>query len=186
MRSQIKPNGPAIWGGCVTRRKHRHKSVPVGHKTVTPCPGEAERSRGCKEGMACVFTVMVQVLLRAGAITAQVGSEPRIYPRLQIWLRALAQYRAEGPDRPQGASWGTNCLGARNLSRCRILTAFRCALCPPKRSEGGCPGATEPLQICLEGRSKSKKCDKQLTHIVRVRFSYLFINESTSDFNFGR
>jgi hypothetical protein len=25
-----------------------------------------------------------------------------------------------------------------------------------------------PLQICLEGRSKSKKCDKQLTHIVRV------------------
>ncbi|OGM10391.1 hypothetical protein A2Z67_01665 [Candidatus Woesebacteria bacterium RBG_13_36_22] len=26
----------------------------------------------------------------------------------------------------------------------------------------------EPLQNCLEGRSKSKKCDKQLTHIVRV------------------
>jgi hypothetical protein len=27
----------------------------------------------------------------------------------------------------------------------------------------------QPLQICLECRSKSKKCDKQLTHIVRVR-----------------
>jgi len=26
----MQPNGPAIWGGCVTRRKHRHKSVPVG------------------------------------------------------------------------------------------------------------------------------------------------------------
>jgi hypothetical protein len=26
----------------------------------------------------------------------------------------------------------------------------------------------DPLQICLESRSKSKKCDKQLTHIVRV------------------
>jgi hypothetical protein len=26
----------------------------------------------------------------------------------------------------------------------------------------------EPLQICLGSRSKSKKCDKQLTHIVRV------------------
>ena len=26
----------------------------------------------------------------------------------------------------------------------------------------------EPLQICLECRGKSKKCDKQLTHIVRV------------------
>jgi hypothetical protein len=29
----------------------------------------------------------------------------------------------------------------------------------------------QPLQICLEGKSKSKKCDKQLTHIVRVRQS---------------
>jgi hypothetical protein len=29
----------------------------------------------------------------------------------------------------------------------------------------------EPLQICLECRSKSKKCDKQLTHIVRVSTS---------------
>jgi len=26
----------------------------------------------------------------------------------------------------------------------------------------------EPLQICHGCRSKSKKCDKQLTHIVRV------------------
>ena len=26
----------------------------------------------------------------------------------------------------------------------------------------------QPLRICLECRSKSKKCDKQLTHIVRV------------------
>ena len=28
----------------------------------------------------------------------------------------------------------------------------------------------QSLQICLERRSKSKKCDKQLTHIVRVIF----------------
>ena len=33
----------------------------------------------------------------------------------------------------------------------------------------------EPLQICLECRSKSKKCDKQLTHIVRVIASALLI-----------
>jgi hypothetical protein len=32
----------------------------------------------------------------------------------------------------------------------------------------------EPLQICLEGRSKSKNRDKQLTHIVRVSVSDLF------------
>jgi len=30
----------------------------------------------------------------------------------------------------------------------------------------------EPLQICLESRSKSKKCDKQLTHIVRVMWRF--------------
>ena len=33
----------------------------------------------------------------------------------------------------------------------------------------------EPLRICLECRSKSKKCDKQLTHIVRVMGQALFI-----------
>jgi len=33
-----------------------------------------------------------------------------------------------------------------------------------------------PLQICLGCRSKSKKCDKQLTFIVRVSTSTLFIN----------
>ena len=32
-----------------------------------------------------------------------------------------------------------------------------------------------PLRICLECRSKSKKCDKQLTHIVRVTGSICFI-----------
>ena len=31
-----------------------------------------------------------------------------------------------------------------------------------------------PLQNCLGGRSKSKKCDKQLTHIVRVMGQALF------------
>jgi len=33
----------------------------------------------------------------------------------------------------------------------------------------------QPLQICLECRSKSKKHDKQLTHIVRVRLSFYFM-----------
>jgi hypothetical protein len=32
-----------------------------------------------------------------------------------------------------------------------------------------------PLRICLVCRSKSKKCDKQLTHIVRVISRVLFI-----------
>jgi len=33
----------------------------------------------------------------------------------------------------------------------------------------------QPLQICLECRSESKKCDKQLTHIVRVMVSCFII-----------
>ena len=32
-----------------------------------------------------------------------------------------------------------------------------------------------PLRICLECRSNSKKCDKQLTHIVRVSLRYLLL-----------
>jgi hypothetical protein len=35
-----------------------------------------------------------------------------------------------------------------------------------------------PLQICLKGRSKSKKCDKQLTHIVRVITRYFIFSDS--------
>jgi hypothetical protein len=102
--------------------------------------------------MARVFAVMVQILLRAGAIAIQVRSEPRIYPRLQNSWWALAQCR------------GTNYLGARNLSRCRILIAGKCA----------CPGATTitNLSWC---KSKSKNRDKQLTHIVRVSGWLLFI-----------
>jgi hypothetical protein len=33
---RLKPNGPAIWGGCVTRRKHRVGSIFFSQKTVTP------------------------------------------------------------------------------------------------------------------------------------------------------
>jgi len=32
----------------------------------------------------------------------------------------------------------------------------------------------QPLRICLECRSKSKKCDKQLTYIVRVSMSLFY------------
>jgi len=62
------------------------------------------------------------------------------------WLRALAQYR------------GKICLGARNLSR---FIEFKLHADERVRVQ-------EPLQICLECRSKSKNRDKQLTHIVRV------------------
>ncbi len=116
--------------GTLASFARRNDFSREGGKAVTPCPGEAERSRGCKEGMARVFAIMVQIILRTGAIAIQGWSEPRIYPRLQIWRRALAQCRAVGPDRPKGASWGTNYLEGSNLLWCRILIAGRCALCP--------------------------------------------------------
>jgi hypothetical protein len=46
----LKPNGPAIKGGCVTRREHRAG------------PGSLARKWSrCEEGMARVFAVQVQV-----------------------------------------------------------------------------------------------------------------------------
>jgi hypothetical protein len=51
-----------------------------------------------------------------------------------------------------------------------ILIASRCA--HPERSEGQ---VQEPLQICLESSSKSKKCDKQLTYNVCVMGRIIFV-----------
>ncbi len=53
-------NGTAIKGGCVTRRKHRAGSCTLAGKL----------SR-CKEGMARVFAVRVQVLLSITSVAVQ-------------------------------------------------------------------------------------------------------------------
>jgi hypothetical protein len=58
------PNGPAIWGGCVTRR-----SIRIG--SWYPAAGGATKLSRCKEGMARVFAVMLQILLHAGAVAVQ-------------------------------------------------------------------------------------------------------------------
>jgi hypothetical protein len=56
----IMPNGPAIWGGCVTRRKHRAGSWYFSQKAVT-----------VQGGYGALFAVMVQILQSAGAIAVQ-------------------------------------------------------------------------------------------------------------------
>jgi len=114
---QLTCNGPAIWGGCVTRRKHRAESWYFSRKTVT-----------VQGGYGALFAVMVQILLRAGAIAVQFVSEPEISQGAGLKLHVDARVRVQ-----------------------------------------------QPLQICLGCRSKSKKCDKQLTHIVRVMGQALFI-----------
>ena len=47
----ITTNGPAIWGGCVTRRKHRAGSWYFSHKAVT-----------VQGGYGAVFAIMAQIL----------------------------------------------------------------------------------------------------------------------------
>jgi len=44
-------NGPAIWGGCVTRRQHRAGSWYFSHEAVT-----------VQGGYGALFAVQVQVL----------------------------------------------------------------------------------------------------------------------------
>ena len=56
----IVANGPAIWGGCFTRRKHRAGSWYFSQKSVT-----------VQGGYGALFAVRVQILLRAGAIAVQ-------------------------------------------------------------------------------------------------------------------
>ena len=81
---------------------------------------------------------------------------------------------------------GTSLIGAGNLSRLQSLIAGTGAVSRYKLSRSqkfvtvqdfNCgqmrvSGCNEPLRICLGCRSKSKNCDKQLTHIVRVSGCY--------------
>jgi hypothetical protein len=47
----MQPNGPAIWGGCVTRREHRAESWYFSREAVT-----------VQGGYGALFAVQVHVL----------------------------------------------------------------------------------------------------------------------------
>jgi len=69
-------------------------------------------------------------------------------------LRSLGE---GGPGTNLVECWrdrGTIYLGARNLSRYRILIACRCALCPTKHCEVGCPGARTITNLSREQEQK--------------------------------
>jgi len=59
--TQMQPNGPAIWGGCVTRRKHRAESRYFSHITVT-----------VQGGYGALFAVQVQNWLSITRVAVQV------------------------------------------------------------------------------------------------------------------
>jgi len=60
-RLLMTPNGPAIKGGCVTRRQHRAESWYFSQNTVT-----------VQGGYGVLFAITVQILLGAGAIAVQI------------------------------------------------------------------------------------------------------------------
>ena len=69
-------NGPAV---CFSRRN----PTTAPGRVLVPRASGAEKLSRCKEGLARVFAVMVQIFLSAGAVAVQIGSEPRTYHQLQ-------------------------------------------------------------------------------------------------------
>ena len=120
----LKHNGPAV---CFSRR---NPTTAPGRVLVPRASGATKLSR-CKEGLARVFAVMVQILLSSGAVAVQIGSEPRTYHRLQSCMGALAQCR------------GIKLIEGRKLSR---YTGFILRADERVRVQ-------EPLQIYLRCRS---------------------------------
>jgi hypothetical protein len=57
----LNANGPAIWGGCVTRRSIRTGSWYFSHKAVT-----------VQGGYGVLFAIRVQVLLSITRVAVQV------------------------------------------------------------------------------------------------------------------
>jgi len=57
----IAANGPAIWGGCVTRRSIRTRPENFSQKVVT-----------VQEGYGALFAVQVQILLSITRVAVQV------------------------------------------------------------------------------------------------------------------
>ena len=83
--------------------------------------------------------------LKASVMGCKEGMARVFAVRVQSWLRVLAQCR------------GTSCLGARNLSLCRIYIADRCA----------CPGANTITNLSWV-QELSKNRDKPIKHTDRV------------------
>ena len=116
----VHNNGPAIWGGCVTRRKHRSRLMSFSQKAVT-----------VQGGYGVVFANPGTSFVEAGRVAVQVLSKPVYCHGTECFLGALAQCR------------GTSLIGARNLSRYRIYIVGRCA-CPGASFGRICHGSRVP------------------------------------------
>ena len=118
---------------AITARQYGEVVLPDDSTGQGPGTLARKLSR-CKEGMARVFAVRVQILLSITRVAVQVESEPGNYRGTECLLGALAQCR------------GTICLGDKKLSRCRIYIASRCAY----------PGARTVTKLSWEQEQKQK------------------------------
>jgi hypothetical protein len=143
--SRIFTNGPAIWGGRVTRREHRAGSRYFSREAVTVQGGYG--TRFCRHG-----TNFIACWRDRG--TSFIGAT-----NLSPVTNLVA---------------GTGAVSRYKLSRRQKLVTVQKLNCVQMRALPAVASAKagvrvqEPLQICLGSRSKSKNRDKQLTHIVRV------------------
>jgi hypothetical protein len=116
-------NGPAIWGGCVTRRRHRHKAVPVGHKAVPVQGGYGtcfcRHVTRFDRSWACRGTILNEArnLSRYRIINASTSAESRYkVDRSQKTVKVYRIYIAWIGACP-GAGFGRICLGSRVLQK---------------------------------------------------------------------
>ena len=141
----INHNGPAIWGGCVTRRSIRVGSWYPAQAGPENCHGARRVWRTfCRHG-----TNFIAYWRGRDTSLIEATNFVPVYKVGCGHLRSVAVQTVSEPE---------ICHGTENL------IAFRCA----------CPGARTITKLS-RGQELSKKCDKQLTHIVRVMVScYLF------------
>ena len=134
----MQPNGPAIWGGCVTRRKHRAESWYPEYSGPESCHGARRVWRTfCRPGTSFID----HYECRGTSIIGAANLSP--VTKFGEGTGAVSRYKFDRSQKTVKVYW--------------ILIAGRCA----------CPGATTSTNLSWV-QEQSKKCDKQLTHIVRV------------------
>ena len=138
----ITPNGPAIWGGCVTRRSIRAESWYFSRETVTvqARPTERRQSFG-RGGYGALFAVHGTNFIEHYACrgTSLIGATS---------LSPVTNLVA-----------GTGAVSRYNLSRSQKFVTVQDFNCVQMRalptSQRAGVRVQQPLQICLECRSKS-------------------------------
>jgi hypothetical protein len=122
-------DGPAIWGGFVTRRNSGRPPVPVfGRRSLSAGKGGYAVPRRAERDGGALFAVRVQILMSITRVAVQGLSEPRTYHRLQNWLRALAQSCPGGAKRSRESRY--------NLSRSHKTVTVQELNCVQMRVSG--------------------------------------------------